>query len=174
MTWAEIQTHDLLPATAAPVNSDHQPYMELDELLDAYFRTHVIFVDPKTPGLTGSFRTELIAILKNHRGWEDRFVAKSVPGDGNDGWLSQARAAGFVTNAMFYPFNDFETYYAQGDILGMEYTADQSVWDDITALGKPVLAHICPNEAAVATGLGKGAVGVVVSGVVQVPRVPGL
>jgi len=175
MTWSAIQTHDILPATGAPVDAvTHQPYMELEELLDAYMNTHVIFVDPKSAGGSSPNRAELIAILKSHSNWAEKIVAKTVPGNSTNAWATDARAAGFQVNAMFYAADNFTTYSAQADILGMDYNASGSVWTSIVALGKPVMAHVCPDAAAVATGLSKGADGAMVSGVAQASRVPDL
>lgn len=174
MTWADIQTHDLRPATGAPVNSDHQPYATLEEILDAYVGTHVIFIDPKAAGGVSGNRTELIGILKDRPEWAERIVAKSVPGNSTSAWLTQARAAGFVTNAMFYAVDNFTTYHPQGDILGMEYGASGGVWTSIVGTGKPVMVHVCPTTTQVNLGITNGAEGAMVSGIVQVPRVPGL
>jgi len=168
MTWTEVQTYDMLPATGAPVDSTHRPYMELSELLDAYMKTHVIFVDPKS---AQAYRDELIAILKTYRDWDTKIVAKSVPGNSNNAWLVSARAAGFVTNAMFYEADDTTTYQDQGDILGMAYYASSGAWSTITGFGKPVMCHVCPDTTSVSTGQALGATGAIVSGPVQVPLI---
>jgi hypothetical protein len=168
MTWATIQTHDALPGVGAPVNSLHQPYMALDDILDAYMDSHVLFIDPKS---ATSHRTELIGILKNRPNWAEKIVAKAVPGNSNNSFLSDARAAGFVTNAMFYDTDTFSSYQAQADILGMEYGATAPHWTAIKAYGKPVMCHVIPNSTALATGVGKGADGAIVSGIVQLPQI---
>jgi hypothetical protein len=169
MTWADIQTHDLLPATGgASVNGLHQPYMALDDLLDAYLRTHVVFVDPKS---ALAHRDELIAILKNRSNWQEKIVAKYVPGNSNNSWLSAAKTAGFVTNAMFYETDTFASFHSQGDILGMEYGASSGAWTSIKSFGKPVMCHICPTTTTVATGSANGADGAMVSGPNQIPLV---
>lgn len=171
MTWSAIQTHDARPSTIAPVNTDHAPYERLEDILDAYLSSHVIFIDPKA---ALAFRVELIGILQSYDGWQDRIVAKYVPGNNTNSWLTSARAAGFVTNAMFYDGENFATYHAQADILGMEYGAVSGTWTSIKALGKPVMAHVCQTAANVTTAISRDADGFMVSGVVQVPRVPGL
>lgn len=168
MTWAAIQAYDQLPATGAPVNSLHQPYATLEDILDAYLSTHVMFIDPKS---ALPHRAELISILKNRPEWQDKIVAKSVPGNSNNSWLTLARAEGFVTNAMFYETDTFSSFHAQGDILGMEYGAASGTWDTIKAFGKPVMAHILPNQASLTTALSLDAAGAMVSGVVQIPLV---
>jgi hypothetical protein len=169
MTWSAIQTHDMLPAVGAPVTTAHQPYATLDSILDAYLKSHVLFIDPKS---ATSFRAELIAILKNRPEWQERIVAKAVPGNSNNSFLSLARAEGFRTNAMFYEVDTFATYQAQADILGMEYGASSGTWTSIKSFGKPVMCHVVPNLAAIATGQSKGADGAMVSGVNEIPRAP--
>lgn len=169
MTWAAIQAYDIRPATVAPVDSVHKPYMRLEEILNAYLSSHILFIDPKA---ALAYRSELIALLKTYSNWQEKIVAKYVPGDSNVSWLADARAAGFVTNAMFYPTDNFTAYHAQGDILGMDYGASSGVWTSIKALGKPVMVHVCPNQAAVTAGITNGADGAMVSGVVQVPQAP--
>lgn len=167
MTWAQVQTYDLLPAVGAPVNALHQPYMLLDEILDAYLDSHVLFIDPKA---ALAYRNELITILQNRPEWQDKIVAKYVPGNSTNSWLTAARTAGFVTNAMFYD-TDTSPNYSQADILGYNYNANISYFTAALATGKPVMCHVCPDSASVATGLGKGATGAMVSGPVQVPLV---
>lgn len=168
MTWAAIQTHDILPAVGSPVNSDHQPYVELEDILDAYLKSHILFIDPKA---ALAHRAELISILKNRPEWQERIVAKYVPGNSNVSWLSLARSEGFVTNAMFYEADTFTTYQAQGDILGMEYNASSGTWSSIKSFGKPVMCHIVANLTNLGTGQANGADGAMVSGVAQIPQV---
>ena len=168
MTWAAVQTHDQLPVVGAPVNSLHQPYARLEDILDAYIDSHVIFVDIKS---ANSFRTDLIAFLKTYPNWQEKIVAKSVPGSANSSWLASARTAGFQCNAMFYEGENFTTYHTQADILGMEYTASGGTWTSIKSHGKPVIAHVVPSEAAIATAMGLGADGATVSRPNQVPLI---
>jgi hypothetical protein len=170
MTWSAIQAlPQNRPASGNPVDGVSRPYAKLDDILDAYMQTHVLFIDPKAA--LGS-RAELITILKNRPNWQDKIVAKYVPGNATNSWLTLARTNGFATNAMFYDGENFATYHTQADILGMEYGAASATWTAITALGKPVMGHVIPTTAAVATATAGGAKGFMVSGVVQVPRAP--
>ncbi len=168
MTWADIQTHDMLPAVGSPASSTHYPYATLTQILDAYMQSHILFIDPKS---ASSFRAELIAILKARPNWQSRIVAKAVPGSGTNSFLTLARSEGFKTNAMFYEVDDFLTYHGQADILGMEYTASGTTWTSIKSLGKPVMAHVVPNAAGITTAIGLGANGAMVSGPAQAPLV---
>jgi glycerophosphoryl diester phosphodiesterase family protein len=168
MTWSAIQTHDMLPAVGSPVNSTHQPYATLDSILDAYLKSHVLFIDVKS---ASTFRVELISILKNRPEWQDKIVAKSVPGNSNNSFLALARTEGFATNAMFYEEDTFTTYHTQADILGMELGASGPTWTSILGLGKPVMAHVLNNAAAIISAQSLGADGAMVSGPVQAPLV---
>lgn len=168
MTWADVQTHDQLPVTGAPVDTQHRPYARLEDILDAYLDSHVIFIDPKSGN---SFRAELITLLKTYPNWQEKIVAKTVPGSANSSWLASARAAGFVCNAMFYEGENFTTYHTQADILGMEYTAASGTWTSIKSHGKPVIAHVVPSTTAIATAISLGADGATVSRPNQVPLV---
>jgi hypothetical protein len=169
MTWSDIQTHDMLPVSGSfSASSDHQPYCTLDDILDAYLDSHVIFIDPKSGN---AFRTELISILKNHPTWQEKIVAKWVPGNTTSSWLTLARASGFVTNAMFYEGENFLTGGAQADILGMEYIASGATWTSIVGLGKPVMAHVIQSTAQVSAAIANGAAGMMVGRPVQVPLV---
>jgi hypothetical protein len=168
MTWAAVQTHDQLPVVGAPVTTDHQPYARLEEILDAYIDSHVLWIDIKT---ASAFRNDLVTLLKTYPNWHEKIVAKSVPGSGNSSWLATARAAGFVTNAMFYEGENFTTYHAQADILGMEYSASGGTWTSILSHGKPVVAHVVPSTTALATAVGLGAAGATVSRPNQVPLI---
>jgi len=165
MTWAQIQTHDILPATGSPVDTTHRPYVRLEDILDAYLPSHVLFIDPKA---ALAYRNELIGILKEYPTWQSKIVAKYVPGNSNVSWLSAARSAGFVTNAMFYATDTFSTYQAQADILGMQYDASSTIWSQIKSYGKPVMGHVCPSQASVNTAIAQGADGLMVSGPNQV------
>jgi len=166
LTWAQVQTHQIVAAGQPP-----QPYMRLDELLDLYGSSHVIFVDHKY--LTTPQREELLDVLAAVPGATDRIVVKYYGvegGAGNTGWAAQARARGFKTWGYFYEADlaNLDAYQDRWDILGMDYAASQAAWDAVRAYGKPVIGHICPGPAAVATAISKGANGCMVSAVAEV------
>ncbi len=83
-----------------------------------------------------------------------------------------AKARGYTAWGYFYETDaaNFTTYAPRWDILGMDYSASQTAWNDLVAAapGKPVMGHICPNQAAVTSALTKGAAGVMVSGIISV------
>src|SRR5690606_39510092 len=70
---------------------------------------------------------------------------------------------------------DIPATHGPWDVLGMDYTADQTAWDLAKATGKKVIGHIVPDASAAAVALGKGADGLMVAGVRDVipgPAVP--
>lgn len=171
MTWAQVQTYNIL-GSSAPNNTSqpNRPYMRWEEIIAMYYESHIIFVDPK---VAIGQRTELLNMMDALPGSTDRFVGKyyGVSGGATEtsGWNFDCHARGYTTWGYFYEADsaNFATYAPRWDILGMDYTASQIAWDDLAAAapGKPVMGHICPNLSAVTTALSKGADGVMVSGV---------
>lgn len=53
----------------------------------------------------------------------------------------------------------------------MDYLDSENSWNVVNSFGKPVLGHICPDQAAVNTCLARGADGVMVSGTAVVTPV---
>lgn len=168
-TWAEIQTYHI---TAAATNTPAQPtrpYMRWEELMAAYYATHVIFVDPK---VASGYTTELLNMMDAMPGTPtERFVAKYY--GVSSGWPTQASARGYKTWGYFYQADaaNFGAYQGRWDILGMDYNADAATWAAIKSYGKPVIGHIVPDANAASTAFGYGADGLMVSGIQgAVPR----
>lgn len=171
LTWAQVQAYEILGSVATNnPTQPNRPYMRWEELIDMYYFSHVIFVDPK---VAISYRSELLDMMDALPNSTDKFVAKYYGvsgGAGNtSGWNFDAKARGYTTWGYFYAADsaNYATYAPRWDILGMDYTAAQSYWDDLAAAGtgQPMMGHICPDAAAVSTALSKGADGVMVSGV---------
>jgi len=177
MTWAEVQAYQIKYPSVTNSSSLPQPYMRWEEIIEAYYGTHVIFVDPK---YAASYTAELLAKMDALPGNPtDHFVAKSYGQTGNvantNGWPHDAAAHGYNTWGYFYEA-DYEngnlaTYQGRYTILGMDYTATSAAWSAVTSYGKPVIGHIVPSAAAATTALGYGAVGLMVSGIQEaIPR----
>ncbi len=176
MTWTQIQSYNILGAMAANDTSQpNRPYMRWEEIIDMYYNSHVIFVDPKVA--IGN-RAELLNMMDALPSSTSKFVGKyyGVSGGVSDtsGWNYDCHQRGYKTWGYFYDTDqsNYATYAPRWDILGMNYTAAQSYWDALAAAapGKPIMGHICPDAAAVSTAISKGANGVMVSGVkVNVP-----
>lgn len=80
------------------------------------------------------------------------------------GGVSQrARERGYKTMCMMYPNEVADADLSSFDVLGMEWNADQSVWDVLKATGKPLIAHIITTKQQADTALAKGATGLMAS-----------
>lgn len=172
ITWAQVQTYQILGSMAASdPGQANQPYMRWEELMDAYYSTHVIFIDPK---YASAHVTELLNMMDAMPGTPtERFVAKYY--GVSSFWSTPARARGYKAWGYFYQSDasNFATYQGNWDILGMDYGADQATWDAISSYGKKVIGHIVPDNTAAMTAIAKGADGLMVSGVKAViPRNP--
>ncbi len=168
LTWAQVQTYSILGSTATDNPSQpNRPYMQWEELIAAYYPSHVIFVDPKT---ALSYRSELLAMMDALPGTpQDHLVAKYYGvegGVGNTGWAHDAATHGYERWGYFYDTDasNFAAYEGRWSILGLNYTASQATWNTMLSYGKPVIGHVCPTQASVTAALSYGAAGVMVSG----------
>lgn len=172
-TWAEIQAL----SQTAPVGNDSNfpgpnPYYKLTDFLDAYAKTHTIFIDPKV--IATANRPALYAILQSYPDAANTFVGKYYHTGTNV--AAEFRAMGMKTWGYGYQSDvdgtagttQMSTTLASWDWLGMDYGASAAAWATVVGYGKPVLVHIAPTWAAAQTGLGYGAVGVMASGVNEV------
>jgi glycerophosphoryl diester phosphodiesterase len=169
LTWAQVQRYRILGSTAAddPTQPD-RPYMRWEELIAAYYPSHVIFVDPKH---AVAHRAELMAKMDALPGTpQDHLVCKYYGVSGNlentSGWARLAALRGYRRWGYFYQPDapDFAAYQGRWDLLGLDYTADDATWAALLGYGKPVIAHVVPNRAAAQTARHRGAAGLMVSG----------
>lgn len=156
MTWDEVSRYTTMG----------RPLVLLEELVDAYASSHVIFLDPKNSALNWQ---ESVSGLDKSR-TVLKFSADAT-------WLArQWKADGWTTWGYMY-----ETQVASGqarqwfdtgvwDLIGMEYTASQETWTEVTSWGVPVLGHIAPDAAAYRAALDKGAAGVMLAGVADLVK----
>ena len=80
------------------------------------------------------------------------------------GGVSQrARERGYKTMCMMYPNEVAGADLSLFDVLGMEWNADQAVWDTLKATGKPLIAHIITTKQQADQALSKGATGLMAS-----------
>ena len=172
MTWAELDaSYKVTVGVGAP-----RPYMRWDELVAAYGGSHVIVVDPKHQITQGGARlAEFLDMVKRDLGTDRAIIKFSGVGSGAVWLAGLAADRGFQTWGYFYQTDwssgDLATYQGPWSILGMDYTASQQAWDAVRSYGKPVVAHIVPDQAGYATALAKGADMVQVSGVGAVAAV---
>jgi len=167
-TWAQIQAQQIvIGPQGAP-----QPYMSLNQLVSIYGNTHVFVLDPKYA--LGTYRTEFLNLANTLLGPTKAIIKYSGPGSGAAGLSTAAQAMGFETWGFFYAGDAsaaqggngaLQTWGPSWTIIGMEYGASQAIWDECIALGRPIVGHIAPNQAAYDMAIAKGASGVQVSGV---------
>jgi hypothetical protein len=164
-TFAEIQAHDIAPPSGHS-GDPHQPYIRLEQLLDLYGQTHVIFIDPKNINTAG--RAALLDLLDTYENSTDRFVAKYF--GVTTAWPTEARARGYKTWGYFYEADlaSVATYEPLWDILGMEHAASGGTWTTMLGYGKPVIAHVITSSAEATSALSKGADGLQVGAVTEV------
>lgn len=173
-TWAQIQMQNIVVgATGAP-----QPYMRLDELIAIYGSTHLFVLDPKFA--LGSYRAEFLTMVNTLLGPTRAIIKYSGAGSGAAALSNAAKAMGYETWGFFYATDAsaalggtgaLQTWGPSWTLIGMAYGASQEVWEEAKALGKPIIGHIAPNQAAYNTAMAKGAIGVQVSGVAVVEPV---
>lgn len=154
-TWDDLQ--------GVKLKGGH-PVMRIEELLEAYGQSHVLFVDPKQSAV--SWR-ELVAKLD-----KERHVLKF---SADAQWLADAwKAMGFTTWGYAYSTHALDgsltKWQSSWSILGMEWNATPEAWQATLSHRKPAIAHIASNRAAYAAGLTAGATGVMVAGVADVLR----
>lgn len=168
-TWAEIQAYQITASGTSNPSQPARPYMRWEELMDAYYDSHVIFVDPKS---ATAYVSEILDKMDAMPGTPtDKFVAKYYGVSST--WVNAAKARGYKSWGYFYQTDvpNLATYQGRWDILGMDYTADAAAWSAALSYGKPVMGHVVPSSSGATTALGYGAVGLMVSGVQQViPR----
>lgn len=164
MTWAQVQLYRIKAEMAGQVS---QPFMRWEELVAAYGRTRVFFVDPKSSFSPVPFFAAM-ALLPGDP--TDKVVLKH--------YLMSGPIADHATSRGFecwgYAYEDDYTSgrlaanQSRWTMLGMAWDASTAAWTTAKSFGKPVLAHICPNSAATTTALAKGANGLMVSGITSV------
>jgi hypothetical protein len=170
-TWAEIQAYQITAAATTDPAQPPRPYMRWEELMDAYYGTHVIMVDPKS---AVGFRSELLDMMDAMPGLPiGQFVVKYY---GVSSALAiDARARGYTTWGYFYQSDapNFAAYQGYWDLLGLDFNADQATWTTMLSYGKPVIAHTVTDSTAAGVSLGYGASGMMVSNIKEVvPRTP--
>ena len=79
------------------------------------------------------------------------------------GVAARAKAKEYKTMCMMYPNEVAGADLSSWDVLGMEWNADQAVWDVLKATGKPLIAHIITTKQQADTALARGATGLMAS-----------
>ena len=141
--------------TDTPTNTTPAPLCILDEVVEAFGRTHVLWIQPKRDidaqplvqwlNQRASYIDNQHAIIKLWRGqYPYATYAKA-----NGGW--QSWGIWLKTNRMAWM-----EYF---DILGQEWDASQENWNGLLATGKRVVGHILETTAQRDTAITAGATG---------------
>lgn len=168
LTWAQVQQYQLLASITDTPSQPNRPYLRLVDVLAAYPKA-VFFIDPKN--LAFSDMIALFTWLKNtYANATDRFVLKYYYDYTN--LKNTVMNMGFKSWGYLYTSDisnaNFATYCQRWTWLGLENSATQANWDLVKAQNPLVLGHIAATLAAFESGISKGAVGGMVSGVKQV------
>lgn len=81
----------------------------------------------------------------------------------NAGSVERAKARGYRSMCMLYSNELATADTSRWDVLGLEWNAPSAAWQQLTATGKPTIAHIITNASQAQTALGKGAGGLMAS-----------
>ncbi len=103
---------------------------------------------------------ELFDYLDTIPNAKDRVLIKQFV---NGGVAARAKAKGYKSMCMMYPNEVAGAELSSWDILGMEWNAEQGVWDTLKATGKPLIAHIITTQQQANTALARGATGLMAS-----------
>jgi hypothetical protein len=171
-SWDEIRRFRITSAATNDPSQPAQPYMRFDALVKKYATTHTIFVDPKS--VSPVRYPELLGIMGAAvKKPTETFIAKFYC-TGKQ-WAIIARAHHYKTWGFYYGADvDADPTLLSStqqlwDILGMDYQGSPAAWDAALSYKKEVIGHIIPNRAAEKTAFAKGAAGLMISGISEVP-----
>lgn len=142
-------------------------FLRLTDVVNQVGQDIVLAIDHKVTSskLTGSqgdmdSEKELFDYLETIPNAKDRVLIKQFV---NGGVSERAKAKGYKTMCMMYQNEVAGADLTKWDVLGMEWNAEQSVWDTLKATGKPLIAHIITTKDQADNALSKGATGLMVS-----------
>jgi PKD repeat protein len=170
MTWSTIKSTYTMGSywTGRGTSSPRRPWTSLAEFLAAYPTVRPVMIDPKT--IPSTYWPALLNLM-DANGGPSRFIAKYyITGTG---WRDTAKARGYLTWGYGYGANiggteDWTTLAPGWDWLGLDVGTSQANWNTALAFGKPVIGHIATSKAMYDAGVGKGAAGIMASGVAEV------
>lgn len=142
-------------------------FLRLTDVVDQVGDDIVLAIDHKVTsskptGSQGDMDSEnaLFDYLDTIPNAKDRVLIKQFV---NGGVAGRAKAKGYKSMCMMYPNEVAGADLSSFDVLGMEWSADQSVWDVLKATGKPLIAHIITTRQQADMALAKGATGLMAS-----------
>ena len=145
-------------------------FMRLTDVLDQVGDDIVLAIDHKVTsskevGSTGDMESEaaLFDLLEARFGAENAKRRVIIKHFIKGGVSQRARERGYKTMCMMYPNEIAGADLSLFDVLGMEWNADQAVWDILKATGKPLIAHIITTRQQAEMVLARGATGLMSS-----------
>lgn len=145
-------------------------FLRLTDVLDHVAGDVVLAIDHKVTsskevGSTGDMESEaaLFDLLEGRFGVEGAKRRVIIKHFIKGGVSQRARERGYKTMCMMYPNEIAGADLSLFDVLGMEWNAEQSVWDILKATGKPLIAHIITTKQQADIALARGATGLMAS-----------
>ena len=157
-------------STLAGLQQASGGFMRLTDVLDLVGDDIVLAIDHKVTsskdvGSTGDMESEdaLFDLLEARFGVEGAKRRVIIKHFIKGGVSARGRARGYKTMCMMYPNEVAGADLSMFDVLGMEWNAEQGVWDTLKAAGKPLIAHIITTQQQADTAFAKGATGLMAS-----------
>lgn len=154
-------------STLAGLQQASGGFMRLTDVVDSVGNDIVLAIDHKVTsskptGSQGDMESEnaLFDYLDTIPNAKDRVLIKQFV---NGGVSERAKAKGYKSMCMMYPAEVASADLAKWDVLGMEWNAEQGVWDTLKATGKPLIAHIITTQQQADMALARGATGLMAS-----------
>lgn len=145
-------------------------FLRLTDVFDQVGDDVVLAIDHKVTsskevGSAGDMESEaaLFDLLEARLGVENAKRRVIVKHFIKGGVSQRARERGYKTMCMMYPNEIAGADLSKFDVLGMEWNADQGVWDVLKATGKPLIAHIITTQQQADIALASGATGLMAS-----------
>lgn len=145
-------------------------FLRLTDVLDQAGDDVMLAVDHKVTsskevGSQGDMESEaaLFDLLEARLGVENAKRRVIIKHFIKGGVSQRARERGYKTMCMMYPNEIAGSDLSLFDVLGMEWNAEQGVWDTLKATGKPLIAHIITTKQQADMALAKGATGLMAS-----------
>lgn len=154
-------------STLAGLQQASGGFMRLTDVVDQVNDDVVLAIDHKVTsgkrtGSQGDMESEkaLFDYLDTIPNAKDRVLIKQFV---NGGVAGRAKEKGYKSMCMLYPNEVAGADLSAFDVLGMEWNAEQGVWDTLKATGKPLIAHIITTRDQADQALSKGATGLMAS-----------
>lgn len=145
-------------------------FLRLTDVFDQIGDDVVLAIDHKVTsskevGSTGDMESEaaLFDLLEAKFGVEGAKRRVIIKHFIKGGVSQRASERGYKTMCMMYPNEIAGADLSLFDVLGMEWNADQGVWDVLKATGKPLIAHIITTKQQADMALARGATGLMAS-----------